>query len=156
MCYTRMRHVSVATIFEVSRCMSIRNAGRRSLRVSVNLMFYVNPNWTDFEKYTHLQINLEPSKTGDSAGFQHQKLRWLGHVLRMPNHRLPKTVLFSMPNSEWQKQRGGQPLIWQKGMKQITKRLGAVGATRLLGWGPRDPHCARLKTLQDMPDNRRQ
>ncbi|KER20960.1 hypothetical protein T265_10616, partial [Opisthorchis viverrini] len=32
---------------------------------------------------------------------QHQKLRWLGHVLRMPNHRLPKRVLFSMPNSEW-------------------------------------------------------
>ncbi|KAG5453090.1 hypothetical protein CSKR_106262 [Clonorchis sinensis] len=30
---------------------------------------------------------------------QHQKLRWLGHVLRMPNHRLPKRVLFSVPNS---------------------------------------------------------
>ncbi|KAG5445484.1 hypothetical protein CSKR_100973 [Clonorchis sinensis] len=42
----------------------------------------------------------------------HQKLRWLGHVLRMPNHRLPKRVLFSMPNSKWRKQRGGQPLTW--------------------------------------------
>ncbi|KER28128.1 hypothetical protein T265_04965 [Opisthorchis viverrini] len=29
---------------------------------------------------------------------QHQELRWLGHVLRMPNHRLPNRVLFSMPN----------------------------------------------------------
>ncbi|KER22397.1 hypothetical protein T265_09511 [Opisthorchis viverrini] len=38
---------------------------------------------------------------------QHQKLRWLGHVLRMPNHRFPKRVLFSMPKSEWRKQRGG-------------------------------------------------
>ena len=85
---------------------------------------------------------------------QHQKLRWLGHVLRMPNHRLPKRVLFSMPNSEWRKQRGGQPLTWQKGMKEITKRLGAVGATRLPGWGPRDPHCAWLETLQDMAANR--
>ncbi|KAG5450455.1 hypothetical protein CSKR_105115 [Clonorchis sinensis] len=35
-------------------------------------------------------------------------------------------------------------------MKEITKRLGAVGATRLPGWGPRDPHCAWLETLQDM------
>ncbi|KER29778.1 hypothetical protein T265_03687 [Opisthorchis viverrini] len=40
----------------------------------------------------------------------HQKLRWLGHVLRMPNHHLPKRVLFYMPSSEWRKQRGGQPL----------------------------------------------
>ncbi|KAG5442307.1 hypothetical protein CSKR_109878 [Clonorchis sinensis] len=72
----------------------------------------------------------------------------------MPNHRLPKRVLFFMPNSEWRKQRGGQPLTWQRGMKEITKRLGAVGATRLPGWGPRDPYCAWLETLQDMAANR--
>ncbi|KER33382.1 hypothetical protein T265_00702 [Opisthorchis viverrini] len=71
-------------------------------------------------------------------------MRWLGHLLRMPNYRLPKRVVLSMPNSEWRKQRGGQPLTWQRGMKEITKRLGAVGATRLPGWGPRDPHCAWL------------
>ncbi|KER26958.1 hypothetical protein T265_05867 [Opisthorchis viverrini] len=85
---------------------------------------------------------------------QHQKLRWLGHVLRMPNHRLPKRVLFSMPNSEWRKQRGGQPMTWQRSMKEITKRLGAVGATRLPGWGSRDPHCAWLETLHYMVANR--
>ncbi|KER26985.1 hypothetical protein T265_05891 [Opisthorchis viverrini] len=68
---------------------------------------------------------------------QHQKLRWLGHVLRMPNHRLPKRVLLSMPNSEWHKQRGGQPLTWQRSMNETTKSLGAVGATRLPGWVPR-------------------
>ncbi|KAG5453157.1 hypothetical protein CSKR_106983 [Clonorchis sinensis] len=64
---------------------------------------------------------------------QHQKLRWLGHVSRMPNHHLSKRVLFSVPNSEWRKQRGGELLTWQKGTKEITKRLGAVGATRLPG-----------------------
>ncbi|KAG5453421.1 hypothetical protein CSKR_107799 [Clonorchis sinensis] len=31
----------------------------------------------------------------------------------------------------------GQPLTWQKGMKEITKRLGAVGASRLPGWDTR-------------------
>ncbi|KAG5448290.1 hypothetical protein CSKR_110459 [Clonorchis sinensis] len=39
-----------------------------SPRVSVNLMFYLNPNWTDFEKYTHLQINLVFAR--DSPGTQ--------------------------------------------------------------------------------------
>ncbi|KER21238.1 hypothetical protein T265_10398 [Opisthorchis viverrini] len=97
---------------------------------------------------------LKTSQTRDSAWFQHQKLRWLGHVLRMPNHRLPKRVLFSVRNAEWRKQRGGQPMTWQRSMKEITKRLGAVGATRLPGWGPRDPHCAWLETLQDMAANR--
>ncbi|KER32040.1 hypothetical protein T265_01819 [Opisthorchis viverrini] len=40
------------------------SSGRRSLRVSVKLMIYLNPNCTVFEKYTHLQINLV--FTGDS------------------------------------------------------------------------------------------
>ncbi|KER19595.1 hypothetical protein T265_11679 [Opisthorchis viverrini] len=60
----------------------------------------------------------------------------------------------SVSSSEWRKQRGGQSLTWQRNMKKITKRLGAVGATRLPGWGPRDPHCAWLETLQDMAANR--
>ncbi|KER25067.1 hypothetical protein T265_07404 [Opisthorchis viverrini] len=42
----------------------------------------------------------------------------------------------------------------QRSMKEITKRLGTVGSTRLPGWGPRDPHCAWLETLQDMAANR--
>ncbi|KAG5453143.1 hypothetical protein CSKR_106970 [Clonorchis sinensis] len=91
--------------------------------------------------------------TSTEERVQHQKLLWLRHVLRMPDHRLPKRVLFSVPNSEWRKQRGGQPLTWKRGMKEITKRLGAVGATRLPGWGPRDLHCAWLETLKDMAAN---
>ncbi|KAG5452971.1 hypothetical protein CSKR_111794 [Clonorchis sinensis] len=71
---------------------------------------------------------------------QHQKLRWLRHVFRIPDHRLPKRVLFFMPNCGWQR---------HKDMKEITKRLGAVGATRLPGWGLRDLHCVRLEALQD-------
>ncbi|KAG5442536.1 hypothetical protein CSKR_108731, partial [Clonorchis sinensis] len=34
------------------------SSGRRSPRVSINLMFYLNPNSTDFDKHTHLQINM--------------------------------------------------------------------------------------------------
>ncbi|KER23866.1 hypothetical protein T265_08333 [Opisthorchis viverrini] len=37
---------------------SCGSSGRRIPRVSFNLMIYLNPNWTVFEKYTHLQIDL--------------------------------------------------------------------------------------------------
>ncbi|KAG5451769.1 hypothetical protein CSKR_109198 [Clonorchis sinensis] len=43
-------------------------SGRRSPRGSVKLMFYSNPNRTDFDKYTHLQINLVFAR--DSPGTQ--------------------------------------------------------------------------------------
>ncbi|KAG5451058.1 hypothetical protein CSKR_105595 [Clonorchis sinensis] len=44
------------------------SSGKRSPRVSVNLMFYSNTNWTDFNKYTHPQINLVFAR--DSPGTQ--------------------------------------------------------------------------------------
>ncbi|KER28337.1 hypothetical protein T265_04798 [Opisthorchis viverrini] len=72
-------HVSVCTIFEIPKyiltketahkvcesssithdrfCPSWGSSVKRSPRVSVNLMFYLNPNWTDFDKYTHSNIN---------------------------------------------------------------------------------------------------
>ncbi|KAG5453481.1 hypothetical protein CSKR_114249 [Clonorchis sinensis] len=37
-------------------CSSWDSSGRCSPRVSVNLMFCLNPNWTDSDKYAHLQI----------------------------------------------------------------------------------------------------
>ncbi|KAG5451353.1 hypothetical protein CSKR_109950 [Clonorchis sinensis] len=45
-------------------------------------------------------------------------------------------------------------MTWQKGVKEITKSLDVVGVVRLLGWGPRDPACAWLETLQEMAANR--
>ena len=41
-------------------------------------------------------------------------------------------------------------------MKSVTKSLGSVGASRLPGWGPRDPPNAWLETLQDVAANRSQ
>ncbi|KER24516.1 hypothetical protein T265_07830 [Opisthorchis viverrini] len=53
-----------STSYDRFRPSSSGSSGRRSPRVSVNLMIYLNPNWTVFEKYTNLQINLV--FTGDS------------------------------------------------------------------------------------------
>ena len=97
---------------------------------------------------------MEGTSIGDCI--QHNKLRWLGHVLRMPSHRLPKKVLFSIPGLEWGKPKGGHSLTLQKGMKFVTNNLGSVGVNRLPGWGPRDPPNTWLKTLQDTPANRSQ
>ncbi|KER31218.1 hypothetical protein T265_13031, partial [Opisthorchis viverrini] len=70
-----------------------------------------------------------------------------------------KFLQFTTPKSERREKlsnvrRGGQHLTWQRSMKEITKRLGAVDATHLPGWGPCDPRCACLGTLQDMAANR--
>ena len=40
------------------------------------------------------------------------KLRWLGHVLRMPSHRLPNRVIFSQPSQGWRRSQGGQKMTW--------------------------------------------
>ena len=68
---------------------------------------------------------------GTSIGdcIQHNNLRWLGHVLRMPDHRLLKKTLFSVPDSDWWNPRGGQSTTWQKGIKSVTKGLGSVGVS---------------------------
>ena len=84
------------------------------------------------------------------------KLRWLGHVLRMPDHRLPKRVLLAQPASGWRKARGGQKMTWQRDMKKMTEGLGRVGVNRLPGWGAKDTSLNWFCTLSDMASNRNQ
>ena len=55
--------------------------------------------------------------------------------------------LFSTPDLKWRKPKGGQRLT-------VAKSLKSVGASRLPGWGLRDPPNAWLETLQDMAANR--
>ena len=86
----------------------------------------------------------------------HHKLRWLGHVLRMPSSRLPRRALFARISPSWRKPPGGQPLTWQRDLKSVTKALANVGAVRLPGGGPRDPSDRWLHTLSDMAKNRNQ
>jgi hypothetical protein len=82
------------------------------------------------------------------------RFRWLGHVLRMPTHRLPRRALFADPPAHWRKVRGGQQMTWRREMKAATSKLGTVGRVRLPGWGPRDAPSQWLETLTDMATNR--
>ena len=87
--------------------------------------------------------------TSISDCFQHNKLHWLNHVLRLPSQRLPKKFLFSMPDSEWRMSKGGQSLI-------CDEELGISGCEPA-SWMvcTRTPN-AWLETLQDMAANRSQ
>ena len=84
------------------------------------------------------------------------RLRWLGHVLRMPENRLPRRALFAEAEENWKKPAGGQKMTWQQDMKKQTAALGRIGRCRLPGWGVRDNPHRWLETLQVMAQNRSQ
>ena len=82
------------------------------------------------------------------------RMRWLGHVLRMENSRLPRKFLLSEPEIGWKRSRGSQVMTWYRGMKEATRKLAAVGQCRLPEWGPRDSAHKWLFTLEDMARDR--
>ncbi|CAH8662896.1 unnamed protein product [Schistosoma haematobium] len=84
------------------------------------------------------------------------RLRWLGHVLRMPEYRLPRHAMLSGIGDCWKKVRGGQTKTWHQCLKSLTSSLSHVGRCRLLSWGPRDYRNQWLETLGDMAQNRSQ
>ncbi|RTG84990.1 uncharacterized protein DC041_0009769 [Schistosoma bovis] len=95
--------------------------------------------------------------------FDHIRLRniagitgWLGHVLRMPEHRLPRRAMLTGVEDGWKKIRGGQTKTWHRCLKSLTSSLSHVGRCRLLVWGPRDYRNQWLESLGDMAQNRSQ
>ncbi|KER31777.1 hypothetical protein T265_12907, partial [Opisthorchis viverrini] len=88
------------------------SSDRRRPRVSVNLMFYLNPNWTVFEKYTHWQINLVfTGNSIESLMRRHRLIRIFLPFGALNNRLIPlheadnhlrMTALFWGPWSEWQ------------------------------------------------------
>ena len=64
------------------------------------------------------------------------QLRWLGHLLRMPSHRLSRRALFAEPRADWKKQSGGQVMTWHRGIKMLTSKLVLVGPVRVPDWVP--------------------
>ena len=82
------------------------------------------------------------------------KLRWLGHVLRMPSHHLPRLwAMLAEIGPDWRRASGGQTKTWNRSMKCLTVNLSHVGRCRLPGWGPRDSKNQWLETVIDMARN---
>ncbi|CAH8551147.1 unnamed protein product [Schistosoma intercalatum] len=84
------------------------------------------------------------------------RLRWLDHVLRMPEHRLPRRAMLTGVRDGWKKVRVGQTRTWHQCLKSLTSSLIHVGRCRLLGWCPRDYRNQCLETVDDMAQNRSQ
>ncbi|VDO65835.1 unnamed protein product [Schistosoma curassoni] len=81
------------------------------------------------------------------------RLRWLDHVSRMPEHRLPRRTMLTGVGNSWKKVRDDQTKTWHQSIKSPTSDLSHVGRCRLLGWGPRDYRDQWLETLGDMVQN---
>ncbi|VDO76928.1 unnamed protein product [Schistosoma mattheei] len=60
-------------------------------------------------------------------------MRWLDHVLRTPNHRLPRRAMLTSVRNGWKKVRVGQTKTWYQSLKSLTSGLSDVGRCRLLG-----------------------
>ncbi|VDP43927.1 unnamed protein product [Schistosoma mattheei] len=65
-------------------------------------------------------------------------LRWLGHVLRMPEHRLRRCAMLTSVGDGWKKVRVGQTKTWHQCLKSLTSILSHVDRCRLLGCGQHD------------------
>jgi hypothetical protein len=64
------------------------------------------PNETVAYRFYH-------QKTLDSI-IKERRLRWLGHVLRMPEFRLPRQALLAGPLRGWKRPAGGQKTTWKR------------------------------------------
>ncbi|VDP69924.1 unnamed protein product, partial [Schistosoma curassoni] len=89
-------------------------------------------------------------------GVNLHRLRWLGHVLRMPERKLPRRAMLTGVRDGWEKVKGGQFKTWYQCLKSLTSGLSHIGRYRLLSWGPRDYRVQWLETLGDMVQNRSQ
>ena len=107
--------------------------------------------WEHRISYTKVRRRvLRPKHMPIIEQLHNHRLRWLGHVLRMSDDRLPWRALFAEPKSSWKRPSGGRHMAWQRNMKSLTEGLSRVDNVRLAGWGSRDPSYLLLETVSDM------
>lgn len=71
----------------------------------------------------------------------------------MPAHRLLFRVPFARARQVWKQRRGGQSMIWRRGLKKLFSALASVSAIRFLVWGSRGGESTRLSSTRDMAEN---
>ncbi|VDP67807.1 unnamed protein product [Schistosoma mattheei] len=59
-------------------------------------------------------------------------MRWLGHVLRMPEHGLPRRVISTSVMNGWKIVRGGRTKTWHHCSKSLTSSLSHFAVRSVL------------------------
>lgn len=76
----------------------------------------------------------------------HYRLRYLGHVLHMAIHRLPRRAMMTGVEVVCRKNRGGQTKMWDQSLESVTIGLRHIGRWRPPDWGPCDYRSQCLKS----------
>ena len=81
------------------------------------------------DKITNTELHKKTDSMSMSREIRNRRLRWLGHVLRMPNVRIPQAGCYEM-DSIWKKlrERSGPKTTWRR---TVMKELEEMGLT----WG---------------------
>lgn len=77
--------------------------------------------WRD--KCTNISVLEKAEITSIEAMLAKHQLRWIGHVIRMPDHRIPKQMLYS-ELSEGKRHHGGQRKRYKDCIKATLKKCG--------------------------------
>jgi hypothetical protein len=87
-----------------------------------------------------------------SRAIMKDRLRWLGHVVRMKDDRMPKIVFFDQPSRA--KRKAGRPRLgWEDVIKEDLKEIGTSWesvkreALNRLGWRRSVRICVGLRRL---------
>ena len=81
-----------------------------------------------------------------SRAMMKKRLRWLGHVVRMKDDRLPKIALFGQ-SSRAKRKVGCPRLGWEAVIKKDFKGNGSFEASNRLGWWRSVGSCVGFRWL---------
>jgi hypothetical protein len=106
---------------------ALRNSDCDSLSTldNRNLRWLTKTKWYDRISNKQVQrmcFGARAPAVGDITEIvKRRQLRWLGHVARMPQERLPARIMKLMASPEWRRGRGRPKLVWRKYMTDNTE-----------------------------------
>ena len=101
-----------AVLLYGSECWRMKIGDMRKVDVFHNscLRKICNINWPN--KIRNVELHKKTDSMNMSLEIKNRRLRWLGHVLRMPENRIPKVAMRWTPSGK--RKRGGPKTTWRR------------------------------------------